>query len=143
MPVGYKIDKEHKLVMSTAYGVVTREDILFHQQRLLADADFSRNFSQLADFTRMAKLEVNATDIASFAAKTVFAPESRRAIIVPDDEAFGLARMFEILRDAKGDDGIRVFRSVEEGFDWIFPDGSHSYAFSGSRVKERETQKKP
>ena len=142
MPVGYKIDKEHKLVMSTAYGVVTREDILFHQQRLSADPDFSRNFSQLADFTRMAKLEINSTDIASFAAKNVFAPQARRAIIVPDDESFGLARMFEILRDVKGEDGIRVFRSVEEGLDWIFPDGVRSFAFSGNRNKERESQKK-
>jgi hypothetical protein len=142
MPVGYKIDKEHKLVMSTAYGAVTREDVLFHQQRLTADPDFSRNFSQLADFTRMAKLEINAADIASFAAKNIFAPQARRAIIVPDDEAFGLACMFEILRDAKGENGIRVFRSIEEGFDWIFPDGAHPFAFSGSREKERATQKK-
>jgi len=142
MPVGYKIDKEHKLVMSTAYGVVTREDILFHQQKLEADPDFRRTFSQLADFTRMAKLEINATDIASFAAKTIFAPESRRAIIVPDDEAFGLARMFEILRDSKGESGVRVFRSVEEGFDWIFPDAAQPYAFTGNRESERAAQKK-
>jgi hypothetical protein len=142
MPVGYKIDKEHKLVMSTAYGAVTREDILFHQQRLVADLDFCRNFSQLADFTRMAKLEINATDVATFAAKTIFAPEARRAIIVPDDEAFGLAQMFEILRDVKGEGGIRVFRSVEEGFDWIYPDGAHSYAFSSNRENARAAQKK-
>jgi hypothetical protein len=142
MPVGYKIDKEHKLVMSTAYGAVTREDVLFHQQRLAADPDFNPTFSQLADFTRMAKFEISAADIASFAAKTLFAPQARRAIIVPDVEAFGLARMFEILRDAKGDSGIRVFLSVEEGFDWIFPDGAHSFAFSGNREKERAAQKK-
>jgi len=121
---------------------VTREDILFHQQRLAADPDFSRNFSQLADFSRMAKSEIKATDVASFAAKNIFAPESRRAIIVADDEAFGLARMFEILRDAKGEAGIRVFLSVEEGFDWIYPDGAHSYVLSGSRETARAAQKK-
>jgi hypothetical protein len=142
MPAGYKIDKEHRLVMSTAYGVVTREDILFHQQRLVADPDFSPTFSQLADFTRTAKLEINAADVAAFAAKTIFAPEARRAIIVADAEAFGLARMFEILRDSKGEAGIRVFLSVEEGFDWIFPDVAHSYAFSGNREIARAAQKK-
>lgn len=142
MPVGYKIDKEHKLVMSTAYGAVTREDIFFHQQRLAADPDFSPNFSQLADFTRMAKLEFNAADIVSFATKTIFAPEARRAIIAPDDEAFGLARMFEILRDTRGESGVRVFRTMEEGFDWIFPEGAQSFAFSGNSEKERATQKK-
>jgi hypothetical protein len=143
MPFGYKIDKEHKLVMSTYYGVVTRENILTHQQRLVADPDFSRTFSQLADFTRMTKLEINAADIASFATKTIFAPEARRAIVVPDDEAFGLARMFEILRDSKGESGVRVFRSMEEGFNWIFPDGTNSYAFPANREGDRATDKKP
>lgn len=142
MPLGYKIDREHKLVMSTAYGAVTREDVLFHQQRLAADPDFSPAFSQLADFTRMAKFDIGASDIASFAAKTIFAPEARRAIIVPDDEAFGLARMFEILRDSKGESGVRVFRTVEEGLDWIFPDGARSFAFSGNKESERAAQKK-
>ncbi len=120
MPACYKIDKERRLVMSTAYGVVTRQDLLSHQETLLADPDFGNTFSQLADFTRMARLEVTAADVRVIAARNVFAPEARRAIVVADEAAFGLSRMFEILRAAKGEEGIRVFRTVEEGFGWIF-----------------------
>jgi hypothetical protein len=120
MPACYKIDKERRLVMSTAFGVVTRNDLLDHQQSLLTDPDFGNTFSQLADLTRIARLEVNAADVRAAAAKDVFASETRRAIIVSDDEAFGLSRMFEILRAARGEEGIRVFRTVEEGFGWIF-----------------------
>jgi hypothetical protein len=142
MPVGYNIDKEHQLVMSTAYGVVTREDILCYQRRLVADPNFSPNFSQLADFTRVAKFEIDPTDIVLLAARTVFAPAARRALIVSDDKAVELARIFEILRDSNGKHGLRIFRDVEEGFDWIFPYGTQSFVFLGNREKERVTQKR-
>ena len=121
MPVGYKIDKERKLVMSTAYGAVTREDMLFHQQRLLADPDFDRTYSQLADFTSMGELKFGAKDVELFAANDVFAPQARRAIVVADDASFRIARMFEVLRSSKGENGIRVFRTIEEGIDWVLP----------------------
>jgi hypothetical protein len=120
MPACYKIDKERRLVMSTAYGVVTRQDLQNHQEALLVDPDFGKTFSQLADFTRMTRMEVTAADVRVLAAKNVFAPEARRAFIASDEAAFGLSRMFEILRAAKGEEGIRVFRTVEEGFAWIF-----------------------
>ena len=48
------------------------------------------------------------------------APDSRRAILVDSDLKFGLARMFEELRDTMGEKGIRVFRNLDEALDWIF-----------------------
>jgi hypothetical protein len=120
MPACYKIDKQRRLVMSTAYGTVSREDLLDHQNKLLADPDFDPTFSQLSDFGHMTKVEVTAEDVRKFAERNIFAPSSRRAFVVPDDVAFGLARMFEMLRDAKGEQGIRVFRELEEGLDWVF-----------------------
>lgn len=119
MPVTYKIDKERRLVNSNAYGVVTRDEILDHQRRLLADPDFSPTFSQIADFARTTKLELKAVDVQALAARNIFAPTVRRAIVVADRETFGLARMFEILRDAKGEPGNRVFTKIEEALKWI------------------------
>jgi len=119
MPIAYKIDKERRLVSTNAYGVVTREEILDHQRRLLADPDFSPTFSQIADFTRATKLEIKAADVQAFAARNTFAANVRRAIVVADGEAFGLARMFEILRDAKGEQGNRVFIKMEDAQKWI------------------------
>lgn len=104
---------------STAWGVVTREDVFEHQQKILADSEFVPIYSQLLDFTRVTKLEFTAADVQAFAARRIFAPAARRAILVPDVELFGLARMFEILRDAKGDEGIRVFTKMEEAREWL------------------------
>jgi hypothetical protein len=58
-------------------------------------------------------------DVRELASKTVFSPQSRRAFLVSGDLAFGLARMFEILRDAKGEFGIRVFREKEDTLNWV------------------------
>jgi hypothetical protein len=120
MPVRYWIDKERRLVISTAYGAVTGKDLLDHQESLLVDPNFACTYSHLADSTRMTKLAFTASDVLACAARNIFDPASRRAIVVADDEAFGLARMFEILRDSKGESGIRVVRTVEDGFAWIF-----------------------
>jgi hypothetical protein len=30
-----------------------------------------------------------------------------------------MARMFETLRDAMGERGIRVFRNLDDGLDWV------------------------
>jgi hypothetical protein len=119
MPVTYKIDKERRLVSSSAFGVVTREEILDHQRRLVVDPDFSPTFSHIADFTRTTKLEIKAADVQVFAANNVFAPTVRRAIVVADSATFGLARMFEILRDSKGEEGNRVFLKMEDAEKWV------------------------
>jgi hypothetical protein len=120
MPGCYKIDKERRLVMTTGFGVVTRQDLLEHQNKLLADPDFDPTFSQLMDFGHMTKLEVTAADIRFFSERNIFAENARRAIVVGDDVGFGLARMFEMLRDGKGEKGIRVFRRLEDGLEWVF-----------------------
>jgi hypothetical protein len=119
MPLAYKIDKERRLVMITGWDMIARQDVIDHQQKLAADPDLSPTYSSIADFTRVTKLEVTAADVRTFAAKSVFAPNARRAIVVSDVEAFGLARMFEILRDAQGEEGIRVFQKIEDAREWV------------------------
>jgi hypothetical protein len=121
VPAFYHIDKERKLVMSTASGVLTRKDLADHMRRLLADPDFNPSFSQLADFSHITGIDFTADDVRAFARKDVFSPGSRRAFIVANDESESLAGMFAILREVAGERGIRVFRTLEEGIDWIIP----------------------
>jgi hypothetical protein len=120
MPAFYKIDKERKLVLSTGSGVLTRQDILGHQERLLKDPDFDPSFSQLSDFSHITQVDISPDDVRLFARRNVFSPDSRRAMVVKDDATFGLARMFEIHRELAGEMGIRVFRNIDEALDWIF-----------------------
>lgn len=119
MPAFYKIDKERRLVMTTASGVLTMAEALGHQTKLLQDPDFDPSFSQLMDLTQVATFEVSISDVRKLAQPKVFSPDSRRAILVDNDYAFGAARVFETLRDIAGEKGIRVFRNLEEALDWV------------------------
>jgi hypothetical protein len=49
----------------------------------------------------------------------VFSPQSRRAFVAPEDEEFGMARMFAALRELRGETEIGVFRNLEEAMDWV------------------------
>jgi hypothetical protein len=119
MPAFYKIDGAHKLVLSTASGVFTLADALAHHDQLLKDPDFDPRYSQLVDFTHTTKVELSAEDVRKLAERRVFWSCSRRAILAGGDLLFGLARMFEMLRENSGDEGIRVFRRLDDALDWI------------------------
>jgi hypothetical protein len=49
VPYFYKINKEHRLVISTGAGVLTKTEILGLQDRLLADSEFVERRVQLSN----------------------------------------------------------------------------------------------
>ena len=119
MPASYNIDKERRLVISTVSGVVTLADGLAHQRNLRNDPDFDPSFSQLMDFRQVIRVDLSGEDVRKLAQTTIFSPNSRRAMLVSSDLEYGLARMFEILRETMGERGIRVFRDLNEALDWV------------------------
>jgi hypothetical protein len=124
MPAYYNIDKERRLVMSTGSGVLTMTDALAHQEDLLKDPDFSPRFSQLMDLTQVTKVEFGTEDLRRLAQRSIFSPDSRRAILVSSDVVFGLSRMFEIFRETLGETGIRVFRNLDDALEWVLAKNS-------------------
>jgi hypothetical protein len=119
VPASYKIDKARRFVLSTGTGFLSKEDVLGHMDRISADPEFDPTFSQLLDFTNVAEVGFGPDDVRQFAERNIFSPGSRRAFVVQNDLHFGLARMFEIHRELRGETGIAVFRSMEEAMDWI------------------------
>lgn len=119
MSAFYRIDKERRLVLSSGVGSLTKEDILRHMNLLSLDPDFSADFCQLMDFRQITTVEFGPEEVREFAERNIYSPKARRAILVKNDLEYGLARMFEILRETKGEPGIRVFRSLNEAMDWV------------------------
>lgn len=118
MPVEYRIDPERKLVITRGRGVVTDDDLLGHQRDLLADPDFDGSFGQLARYDEIERFDVSADAVRTLAAPKMYGPGVKRAFVVPSDVAFGLARMFQTLRDQMPEQ-IGVFRTLEEAERWI------------------------
>ncbi len=106
-------------MLSTIFGVVTLADGLSHQEKLRNDPDFAPSFSQLMDYTQVLRFEISAEDVRQFAQHSLFSPDSRRAMLVSGDLAFGWARMFETLRENFGEKNLRAFRNLEEALDWV------------------------
>jgi hypothetical protein len=119
MPQFYKIDKERRLVLSAASGVFSR-DAVGHMQELSKDPDFDPSYFQIADFTQVTKIELIAQDVHELAQRSVLSPQSRRALLVRNDVAYGLGRMFGMLPRKPGRNGDSRFRNLEEALDWVF-----------------------
>src|SRR5437879_3373414 len=119
MPAEYQIDLPRRLVLSRAWGEATSADFIAHGHRLLADPGFSPDFRQLWDLTELKQSHTDFSQLAEMAKMAVFAPTSRRAFLAPVDVAFGVARMFQMLRETKGETGIRVFRDRAEALHWL------------------------
>ena len=124
MPAYFKIDKERRLVMTTLAGIFTLADGLEHQEKLLKDPDFAPNFSQLMDCTQVTKIEIEPEDVRRLAQRAIFSPDSRRAILIGSDLAFGLARMFLIYRETFGEKGVRISHDLDEALYWILSENS-------------------
>jgi hypothetical protein len=120
MPAYFRIDKEHRLVLTTISGVFTLADGLAHQEKLLKDPDFAPTFSQLIDFTQVTKVQVGIEEVRRLAQTSIFSSDARRAILVNSELAFGLARMFVVFRESSGEKGVRVFRVLDDALSWVF-----------------------
>lgn len=122
MPASYEIDKARRLVVSTASGFLTAADILAHQRKLLVDPNFDPECSQIVDCSGVTGIDLSPDDVRAVTATTIFAADSRRAVLVATDEQFGFARMFKMMRESQGEYGIRVFRDRDEALHWALPD---------------------
>jgi len=119
MPSSYVIDKERKLVITTAWGDCNTDDVLEFRKQVLKDRDFDPSFSQLADLTGVTRVDVSPDEVRMLAAKSPFSPQSRRALVAENQMVFGISKMFGILRNLRGEKLIRVFRTRSEALDWL------------------------
>lgn len=119
MPISYKIDKKRRFVLSTISGEITYAEALAHQRDLAADRDFDPTFAHVSDYTYGSLAKISAEEVRQFAQRSIFSPEARRAMIIPNMADYGLGRMYETLRGLAGQTGVRAFRTLEEAMDWL------------------------
>jgi hypothetical protein len=120
VPSEYWIDVPHRLVRARAWGVLTHAELTKTRLGIMGDPNFLSDFSQLYDFREVTKAAVSADEIREIGGHSYFSAQSRRAILAPHGAVYGLARMFELYREAIGGrEQIRVFTSGEEAEAWL------------------------
>ena len=119
MNLKYSIDKQRRLIVTTAEGRVTFDDVRGHQDRLLADPDFDASFDQLIDATPATNFDISTDQARILAKRRILSPESRRAFVAIQPHIFGLGRMMEIYREGQGLADVYVFYSTDEALRWL------------------------
>jgi hypothetical protein len=118
MPTSYSIDPVRRLVTSRIWGVVTNEEVLEHNRLLSSDPAFNPSYRQFADMSGVTRNLVTFPNVQETARDQYFTPGTRRALVVADDNTFGLCRMFATYAEAVGQT-IEVFREREAAEAWL------------------------
>lgn len=121
MPITYTIDRQAGLILTTATGMLTNQELLEHKQRLSRDADVRVGTVELSDVRGVASLEITAEGVRQFvahdAADTERFADYRLAIVASEDVVYGMARMYQMMTDPNAK--VRVFRSMTEARAWL------------------------
>ncbi len=119
MPIQYKIDPALALVICTAEGTLTPEDLRDFDHRFRNDPEVVPELNQLIDITNAEMKGITAADIREMVGREpVLGPSSHRAFVARGELAFGLMRMFELYRG--GSSGtIQFFSQREEAERWL------------------------
>ena len=118
MPQSHQIDTARRIVVSRAWGGLSTVDFLAHFQAVGADPPFDPTFAQLVDLRDVTVFTLDTGTIREKAARSLFQPGVRRAIVAPSDIAFGLARMFGMYA-ASASQTVSVFRTIDEAERWL------------------------
>lgn len=118
MPAEYRIVPSERTIYSRAWGILTDRDLAENRARMLRDPDFDPGCRQLLDFSEVTSLEVTPGGIRELAGTSPFPRDARRAVVVPNDVAYGMARMFALL-SGLDESRFRIFRDRAVALEWL------------------------
>jgi hypothetical protein len=120
MPIHFHYDRDVGILFTRAEGLLTIDEILRHLDR-------ERNAKGIAhpevfDATQAStdatgeEVRVVLRRMIDMRCHGAFGPT---AVITTNDVVFGMARMLGILCELEGGPEVQVFRSFDEGLDWL------------------------
>jgi hypothetical protein len=118
MPLAYVIHAELRLVVVRAWGVLSTDEVLAVIGALYQDPQFRSDFRELVDARKVTVLHVSPAGIREIATSNPYSSAARRAIVVSSEVAFGMARMYEMMRDPSPDE-VQVFREYASALEWL------------------------
>jgi len=120
MPISSQIDTSLGVIFSEFQGVVTKEDISGQVEGFKTDPAFQPGFNHLIDTRGTTRFDISIADMRVVSLHSTFNEKSRRAVVAEKDETFGIARMYQSLREAyEKPDQVRVFRDMAEARRWL------------------------
>ena len=122
MPITYSIDHERGVVLTTASGVLTDDELLHHKRKMTSDPNFKPGLVGLSDIREIAELAVTTEGIRSLVKQDALDAERLKgfklAIVASDDVVFGMARMYQTMTQDNVFN-VRIFRDLDEAKKWL------------------------
>lgn len=124
MPIEYRIHHERRLVLATASGTMSDQDVFGYQREVWSRAEVA-GYHELIDMSAVESIALpspkRVEDLAGLAAKIDAPGTSKFAIFAPTDISFGLGRMYQTHREMKsqGARKVGVFRKMEDALAFL------------------------
>jgi len=123
MPIRYEVDVERRVLVARADGTLCDQDLLEYGRCLREDPQVKAADHELVDLRGVdLGSNVSTEGVRSLARFWRAAYDEMKggklAIIAKDDATFGMARMYQSLRD-DGPDRIQVFREEADAWSWL------------------------
>lgn len=122
MPMSYVIEASKNLVLTSASGVLTDDDVMAHRKALTADAKFNAKMREISDIRQVTDCQVTPAGVrimVAFDTQMVASGGMHQlAVIAEENVAYGMSRMYQTL----GEPNIRtvgVFRTYEDAATWL------------------------
>ncbi len=120
MPITYTIDHAQKMVFVHGSGTLDIDTCVDHLRALSGDPEFDSTYHRLADYLQADSHVWSAGDVKRFVNETEVLAEklgrSKYAIVVSRKVHFGMARMFQLMKD---DESVGVFYGEKEARAWL------------------------
>ena len=118
MAVAYDIDAAKRVVTVTVTGEIDDETFVGIHHQLAGNSAITPDFAMLIDLRAARGQNVTSAGVRALGQlPLVLSPTSRRAVIVPSDLGFGVARMYESRRAEAG--AVVPFRDVAAARRWV------------------------
>ena len=118
MPCSYEFDTVRGLMIIRGSGKLTPEELVEARLRGAADPRFDPKLPGLADFRAVTAFERQPRMILEMARNPIVSRNARIAILPPDGEQWGMARLFVACAQLMGRP-VEVFDSLAKAEAWL------------------------
>ncbi len=120
MPSVIRVHGPSRVSYLVMTGVVNGDELVVAQRALTHAADFDPAFGLALDLRAADDIQLTAKEMREVAMFSPLDPLARLAILVRGDGAYGIARLYEAVRESQSAaDVVQVCRTVDEAAQWL------------------------
>lgn len=116
MPIRYRILEQQDIVYAQYSGVLTGADVAANFREFLVDPAFRLGRPEIIDLTRVGRIDesflglMDLLEVVNDGQAPIAGQGTLTIIIAPDDEKFGMARMYQLAAGTQSGIRVEVFR---------------------------------